>query len=305
MQSVKISGYPNIILLVNPIAGGKKAFREAPRVKAKLIQAGWKVRTVVPRSAALTTEYVSKLPAGSIVGALGGDGLLARVCEGAVKSGAWVLPLPSGRGNDMCRALGMLLNPETLASQSASYKPHKIDVGEANGKVFLGAVSIGYDALICQRANAFKYLSGAAVYAIAAAIEIFRLKQPFEFLTAARHQQDSKKAWMLTVSNSGVYGGGMKICPESNLQDGKLEMVSLHMPRKGIFLKALKDVFSGKILDHPGVSWERITSVKINSSEPMVVYADGDYVGQTPVKIRVLSKALTVLLPENSKIEPV
>jgi diacylglycerol kinase (ATP) len=38
-------------------------------------------------------------------------------------------------------------------------------------------------------------------------------------------------------------------------------------------------------------------SVKIESSRPVIVQADGDIIGETPVMIEVLPRAVTVIVP--------
>lgn len=286
-----------IILLINPIAGSGKARQQAPRVMANLRSQGWDVKAVAPTSEAATVSYVKGLPAGTVVAALGGDGFLARVCEGAYHSGAHVIPLPGGRGNDMCRALGVAKKLQDAVRAVPALRPRKIDVGMAGGKLFLGTVYVGFDSEASERANQFKHLTGPLVYPVAAALKLMSVKHPFDFTIAVDGEVIKRKAWLADVCNSGRYGGGMQMSTESEVDDGQLELVTLWAKSRAAFLKVLLAAFSGKILSQSGVKWQRGKSFKLESTHPLVAYADGDRIGPLPLDISIKPSSVTVLVP--------
>lgn len=286
-----------MILLINPVAGGGKTKALAPRVLSNLKAQGWDVKTVAPVSEKATVDYVKSLPAGTVVVALGGDGFLARVCEGAYHSGAHVVPLPAGRGNDMCRALGVNPNLDQAVRSLPSLRPRKIDIGIANGKVFLGTVYAGFDSEASERANQFKWLTGPIVYAAGATLRLISNKKPFDFEIQVDGKRLYRKAWLVDICNSGRYGGGMQVCPQSNPMDGQLEMVSVAAPSRTRFLKMLKAMFQGTLLEQNGVQWRRGKKFRVNSRQPLVAYADGDKLGDLPLEVHVEPAAVTVLIP--------
>lgn len=106
---------------------------------------------------------------------------------------------------------------------------------------------------------------------------------------------DSKDIWLFVVSNSGQFGGGMKISPHSNLQDGLLEVVSVGRVSKLDFLFTLPKVFSGKHLNHPKLQLMTMRKVLIESKLDLMAFADGEPVGRTPLNIAVLPAALKII----------
>lgn len=286
-----------MILLINPIAGGGKTKNLAPRVMSNLKAQGWNVKAVAPTSEKATVDYVKGLPEGTVVVALGGDGFLARVCEGAYHSGAHVVPLPAGRGNDMCRSLGVNPNLDEAVRALPSLRRQKIDIGLANGKVFLGCVYAGFDSEASERANQFKHLTGPIVYAAAAVLKLIQIKKPYDFEIQVDGQRLYRKAWLVDVCNSGRYGGGMQVCPQSHPGDGLLEVVSVAAPSRTRFVRMIKAMFKGTLLEQNGVQWRRGQKFKVTCRQPMVAYADGDYLGDLPLEVEVKPAAVTVLIP--------
>lgn len=286
-----------LILMVNPIANKGGARRRTPAVCRNLEAQGWKVRVVVPRSAQATTDFVRQLPQDCLVVALGGDGFIARVCEGALDSQVRVLPLAAGRGNDFCRALNLPENIFETVRMLPALREHRIDIGRANGRVFLGAVSAGFNSIASQWVSDTRLYLGALVYAAGALATFFRVKKPFKYRISVDGKTWEQEAWMADVCLSGRYGGGMQICPESNLEDGQLELVTIEANGRRNLPGVLLDVFNGTILQRPGVKWRRGKRFTLHMNQRTVVHADGDKLGYTPVEVEILPAALTVLAP--------
>ena len=53
-------------------------------------------------------------------------------------------------------------------------------------------------------------------------------------------------------------------------------------------------VFSGKHLDHPRVEYRQTKSVTIETEEHAELFADGEFLQETPAKIDVLPRELEV-----------
>jgi diacylglycerol kinase family enzyme len=99
------------------------------------------------------------------------------------------------------------------------------------------------------------------------------------------------------VANSKAYGGGMLVVPHAELDDGLLDVVLCSASSKLHFLRSLPKLFSGSHVDDPYLRFLRGAAVEVSADRPFVVYADGDPIGELPVRVRVARKALRVLVP--------
>jgi YegS/Rv2252/BmrU family lipid kinase len=294
----------NCLLLINPISGGGKALANREKVSTTLQSTGYQVRTVVSTNQEDLVAQVLTAPEQLII-LLSGDGSLRAAAQTIISSSIpkIIAPLPGGRGNDFCAALGVPRNLNlAVRNLIDTPKSEQVDVMQINqSQIALGAVSIGLDAAaayisyqIQEQGN--RWLTGAPLY-LYSALKALRGWQTLEVqLEHSDNTVESKGVWLYVVSNSGRFGGGMKISPNSNLTDGKLEIISVGEVTKFDFLKTLPRVFSGSHLSHPKVFTNSITSIKIMTSKPVTAFADGEPIAATPIEVKVLPKALTVLI---------
>jgi diacylglycerol kinase family enzyme len=105
-------------------------------------------------------------------------------------------------------------------------------------------------------------------------------------------------AYSIGAANSKAYGGGMRAAPDALLDDGLLEVVVCENVSKLTFLtKILPKVFSGTHVHEPSVSVFRAAEVVVSADRPFTMYADGDPIGELPVRVRALRGAVMMLTP--------
>lgn len=225
---------------------------------------------------------------------IGGDGMMHHaineITTFVTDNQVPIALIPSGTGNDFARALGLdikfpLRNIDTFLTTP----PVRVDLGEVNGRRFGAICSTGFDSLVNERANAMSWPKGKRKYDIAMLQELPRFK--------ARNYQiniDGKNldvnAMLIAVGNGSSYGGGMKVCPDAQLDDGLLDVMILHPVPKIEFLKIFPKVYSGAHVEHPKVEILRGQSITITGDA--ITYADGERISPTPVRINALPGAL-------------
>jgi YegS/Rv2252/BmrU family lipid kinase len=281
------------LLVVNPASGGGRALRAAPAVVAALQQDGWQVRAVRSRSLVDVEERIARLDEGDLVAVLGGDGTLGSAAAGAFRSSAVLAPLPGGRGNDLCRALGVSLDPVTAARGLATAERRRIDVGLAGTRVFVCVAHAGFDSVANDIANRTHLLRGTPVY-VYAALRAVSGWQPAVFGVDTGNGPREHAGWSVAVANAPSYGGGMKIAPHAVLDDGRLAVTLIGDVSRPDFLRTLPTVFSGRHVEHPKVSTDSAPAVTLSADRPFDVYADGELVGPLPMTFRCLPSALEV-----------
>jgi diacylglycerol kinase family enzyme len=170
----------------------------------------------------------SALEAGAaLVVAVGGDGTV-RACAEALAGGRVPLAIvPAGSANLTARALGVPVRLGRALAVAFGGRNRAIDLGRADGTVFVAMAGIGLDAAVIGAAPALaKRLAGWPAYAAAATGQLMR--RPVSFtIRIDRGEPVVLRARCVTVGNSGALPGGFAIMPAAQLDDGKLDVVVL------------------------------------------------------------------------------
>ncbi|HEY1356408.1 MAG TPA: diacylglycerol kinase family protein [Solirubrobacterales bacterium] len=286
-----------LVLLVNPSSAGGGALKLLPRIESALDQRHIEFRVLRTRSlehgvdAALRAVEAGELPV-----VISGDGLIGAV--GGAMAGAET-PLgiiPGGRGNDLARVLGIPDEPEPAVEVLAAGHSRVIDVGEANGRRFLGIVSVGFDSEANRVANETKHIRGSLVYAYAAIRTLIGWK-PARFTVRVDEERIRFTGYSVSVANNRAFGGGMFVAPDAELDDGLFDVVMVGEGGKLHFAGNLPKVFKGTHVELEEVRVFRASHLELSASRPIPVYADGEHLTDLPAALRVLPRALSVIVP--------
>jgi YegS/Rv2252/BmrU family lipid kinase len=284
-------------LIVNPSAGAGRAAKLLPGVEMALRSHGISFR--VDRTTSI--EHARELAraareAGELAAAMGGDGLAGAVAGELQGSDAVMALLPGGRGNDLARKLGLGHDPVAAVDVLAAGKERRIDVAEAGGTVYVGILSAGFDSVVNEIANATRLPLGTQVYAYAA-LRALPAWKPARWEVTVDGAEHAFSGYAVAVANSGVFGGGMWLVPDAELDDGLLDVAFTEDRSKTAYLRALNKVFKGTHVHDRGFTIVRGREVTFRADRPFVSYADGDPVASLPVTVRVLPQALRVIAP--------
>jgi YegS/Rv2252/BmrU family lipid kinase len=286
-------------VIVNPSAGGGRAARELPAVQGALKTLGLEHHVERTQSIDHARELATAAAAaGEVAVAFGGDGLIGAVAGALARAGAGVLGvLPGGRGNDFARALGIPLTPVEATVVLAHGVEQALDLGQADGRVFAGIASCGFDSDANRIANETRLVRGNLVYAYGALRALAAWRPATFALEIDGRPARTISGYTIAVANSKAYGGGMLMAPDASLTDGLLELVIIGAIGKIRFLRGLPDVFRGEHVDHAEVEVVRCAAVRISADRPFTMYADGDPIAELPVEVRALPGAVRALVP--------
>ncbi len=287
-----------LLLLVNPAAGGGRARARVPAVSAEFARLGAIHRVVETRGTEhAQEEAAAAVEAGETVAAVGGDGLLRPVAEVLRNTSSALAIIPGGRGNDLARVLGIPTEPVAAARIAATGHERLIDMAEVNGVPYLGIASFGFDSDANRIANEVKLVQGNLVY-VYAALKALAGWKAAGFTVTVDGERHDLSGWSVGVCNSKAYGGGMFAAPHAELDDGLLDVVSCGETSKWHFLSSvLPALFKGKLLEDPSVSTFRGSEFELAADRPFEIYADGDPVGSVPATISVVPQCLRVIVP--------
>jgi YegS/Rv2252/BmrU family lipid kinase len=293
---MEIAGMP-LALLVNPSSAGGRTLKLLPRVEGALD--AQRVDFRVQRTKGLehgAEQAQLAVEAGELPVVMSGDGLVGAVGGAMAGSETPLGIVPGGRGNDFARVLGIPDEPEDAVATILAGHSRRVDVGEVNGKRFLGIVSVGFDSEANRRANETHFLRGNTVYAYAALRTLLSWK-PARFTIRVDDERVRISGYSVSVANSRAFGGGMFIAPNAELDDGEFDIVTVGEVGKLRFVSNLPKVFKGTHVEADEVRVFRAPHLELSASKPFPVYADGEHLTDLPASLRVLPQALSVLAP--------
>lgn len=300
-----------LCLIVNPAAGNGRGRALLPRATAALADVGQEHRVIESASLAHAKDLAADAAArGEVVVAVGGDGMAGALAGAAATGQAHYGLIPTGRGNDLASVLGIPADPAAAARVIAAGEVRHMDLIAASTPdhaevIVAGSVYAGIPAVAGAIANSTKWLGGSLVYPVAALRALARWKPATFTVTIdgqeARHEFEG---YAVVVANSPLFGAGMRVAPPAVIDDGVLDIVLMQHAAKLTFVRALIRIKDGSHVLLPQISLERGSDVTISMSRDLPAAADGEplsaatpLVAGTPLRIRALPAALTVLVP--------
>jgi diacylglycerol kinase (ATP) len=290
----------DICFIVNKISGTDHQKRFHHLVEKHLDHTRFRHQWVYTEYSGHGTGLAKRAVAGGtkIIVAVGGDGSINEVASGIVGTGAILGVIPKGSGNGLARALHIPRNTAAAIRLINRGTVRKIDVGFANGYVFLSNAGVGFDALIAKKFSESKQ-RGFIHYArlIATTYSQYR---PEEYLLTIDGKEIREKAFFINVANGNQLGYEFKVSPKALPDDGILD-VCLMKPVSLISMGAvsiqsfLGDNFSGKYARQ-----FRGTTIDISGEHLNWMQIDGDameVVGNNKVSIRLRPQGMPVICP--------
>lgn len=264
----------------------------------------------------------------------GGDGTLHRHLPQLVRLHLPVMIVPRGSGNDFARALGIRSFREALSTWqafcAAGAHCREVDLGlitqlatevlgpgsvrletrgfsywVPNKSYYFACIgSVGLDAEIARRANDLpRWVRSHGGYALALPGTLARFKPRQTTIAVAENGHPSRfeprysqPTFLAAFANTPVYGGGMKIAPQAQMDDGHLDVCVVKSLKKLKLLSLFPTVYFGRHLQIPEVDYFRATRVQVETEGGANVFADGEYVCRTPIEVGIASKALKVVV---------
>ena len=294
---------PDIVVVLNPKAGRYRAIRHKGTLQNLLEQVSrrtgltWRiVQTSRPGQATELARQAAEEGA-SIVVAAGGDGTCGEVANGIIGTPALLGVLPLGTGNDFARCAGIGENLQIAVENLFTGKPRRIDLGSVAGRYFINVAGCGLDAAVAKRVNqGFRFLHGTAAY-VAALFQTILTFKPVSMRITIDGEEQHLNALLCTVANTQSYGGGMRIAPYAQIDDGLLDVCIVKAVNKLEFVSVFPRVYSGTHITHPCFLMHTARRVHVESTPPVPVLVDGDVMGTTPVEFTVHPGAIEVILP--------
>jgi diacylglycerol kinase (ATP) len=298
------------LLIANPAAGGGRN-PVLPRLQAALRARGLDHDLVLTAHAGHATGLAREaVDAGRrYLVAVGGDGTVHEVANGMVDASAGTARradlvlgvVGAGSGCDLVRTFGLDRAPEVVADHLVSDHILPIDLGRLrltgpDGRervvVFANVAEAGFGGSVVQVSARLPARLGPARYAAAIVAAWGRFRRR-ETTVTVDGGTVTEPVCNVVIANGQFFGGGLHVAPRALPTDGRFNVQSWGGTVTDV-IRATRLLRTGSHLQRDDVREWQSTTVMIDAPQPLVVEADGEVLGVTPVTADVLHRVLAL-----------
>jgi diacylglycerol kinase (ATP) len=253
-----------------------------------------------PASREETTDQIRQA---AIEGAMhfavaGGDGTVNLAVNALMPLGLDAPPvvgvLPLGTGCDLLRTFGMPLDLARAARHLATEDTYAIDIATLEGgwgtRYFVNVAQAGVGAAAAQTAVRLGRRLGSSRYSLAFAARFPAFPRAKVTVTTERRTIESE-ALAVILANAQFFAGGWNVAPKATLVDGVLDVQIIDTPKTAA-PALVPRVIKGTHLTDRGVRRVSAAEFSVISHPVWPLECDGDLVGNTPVRGRVIPAAI-------------
>lgn len=266
-------------IIFNPVAGKQKAFKNLGIVERVMAERNAKYEIYKSggvHDAEYITRELTKSGEKELV-VLGGDGTLNEVLNGIHDPSNCNLGLvPSGTGNDFAARMGIPLDAEkaTLRILDGVAKP--VDYIDVSGTRSMNVAGLGIDVDVLERCQRGR-MNGKLKYLISLVKSLFLFKGYNVKIECEGGETETRSVLICAVCNGSLFGGGIKICPEADPSDGKMDVVCVDDPKSILKrMKMLIELMKGKILSYPLTTYFKADKVTFAPENKCPIQLDGE-----------------------------
>jgi diacylglycerol kinase (ATP) len=296
------------VLILNPTSGISTVTdkRMSPEETEKTILQGLLSYGIEPEIYYTTPEDTGKRLAAraaaehaELVIAVGGDGTIHAVADGLVGTQSTLGIIPTGTMNNLAHSLNI---PDTIPAACiaiAKGETRLIDVGKINEHVFLEVAGIGFEASLFPAAEEIKKPGLlTTLHGVVSGLKTLLTFKPTRIrITFDDRQRRPYEALQVTICNAPFYGMHLEVVPNILMDDGLLDVVIYRNFSKLEYIRHAISISQGRRRYQPKIVHRRVTSLQINSDQPIDLQVDGVPQGITPAFVTVLPGALRVCVP--------
>lgn len=290
-------------LTVNPHGGVKKGKEILTKVIPLFDNANIQLTIIETEYAGHARDLAKELPMDGYNGfcCIGGDGTLHESINGLMeRKDKLKFPIgliTGGTGNSFMYDLDCL-DPIDAVNRIIRGKTRPLDIFEcnANGTIYYGFNIIGWGMATDANTLAEKFRwMGTQRYNFSSIIEVLRHKKRFARVEIDGDMIGADFAFIIGC-NTIHTGKGMRMAPLAQLDDGLIDLIIVRKVSRIRLLRLFPKIFSGAHIGDPGVDYRQVKNFKIIPDEDNPLNIDGEIIGSTPFEVKMLPKAVEVLV---------
>jgi len=287
-------------IIYNPTSGQKKTIKTAEFVRSELEKAGYEATFHPTLGKGHCTDIVRELCTEEDdckIIIIGGDGTFSEAINGVIDFDKVTFGLiPCGTGNDFARKLGISLKPKRAIKAILRGEADKLDYLDlGNGERCLNVCGMGMDVDVLVKYASMKHFAGKIKYYLS----LFHVLTHFKGHTVRYKIGDvegEQEVFMAAIANGSYIGGGMAISAESDVRDGKLDLVVIDNIKKSQIPYRLIKFLAGKMHLQPCTHIFRGVEAEIEILDQGKVQVDGEVRDNTKLIGKIVPGKLRVFL---------
>lgn len=309
-----VEGDVKWFVIVNPISGSGKGLDDFPLISKLLRDNGIRCEAVFTEHKCHATELtVSAVTAGyRHIIVVGGDGTLHEVVNGlfiqqvVTPSEVTIAVIAVGTGNDWIRMYGLPTRYSAVIRAIKEGYTFLQDVAAVEyeesryrqTRYMANVAGVGFDAAVIKRGQVMRSRgrSGASLYIRALVNTFFRYKPTGTKIWVDDRLLYNNLLFSAAIGVGKYNGGGIQQLPAAVADDGLLDVTLIKPLHWWHILFRLRYFFNGAIYSIGHVQHLQGSKIRIESSPEIMLEIDGELLGASPVEIRVLHRAVKVVV---------
>lgn len=293
----------NLLLVINPCAGQRRANKVLPEIIRIFLDAGYRCETYVTAAAGDATDYVAQCAQKfDRVVCIGGDGTLNETIAGVLQAGA-DLPIgyiPAGTTNDYASSLSLSADVLQAAKDAVEGDVRTLDVGTFNGRYFTYTASCGaFTRASYSTPQVWKNSLGHLAYVLEGIKDLPSLK-PFHLKIETGERVLEDDFLFCSVTNSTSVGGILKLDSQMvALNDGRFEVMLVRNPTTPMQLSTILHGLTTVDLPNEMIHFFSANRICVNCDSSMEWTLDGERAEGGPcVTMQNLHSAVRIVIPK-------
>ncbi|HVZ57053.1 MAG TPA: hypothetical protein VG870_10380, partial [Chitinophagaceae bacterium] len=168
-----------------------------------------------------------------------------------------------------------------------SCAPRPVDAGRCNDRLFINGAGIGFEGAVAHSLAGRRKLPGKTSFLLAVLRRILFYRSRYYQIRTPEESWEGRLL-MISVGNGQRAGGGFRVTPAAQIDDGLLDMICVDplMPLSRI--RYLPVIEKGRHLGLPFVHALRTTELWIRSDGPIPVHLDGELYSSRELHLEIL-----------------
>lgn len=302
-----------VLIIVNPVAGKGKGKTFAEKLDQILVdhhQSQVEIKATQEEGDATTWASQAQDQGYDTVICLGGDGTVRETVTGLMANDQRpdFAFIPMGTVNDLARAVGYQLNPEKAIQDFKTMETAPLDIGLINDQdYFINVIAAGSipEGVMDTEAED-KNQMGVLAYVKDGLSAMFNKHSGYKLtVTDGQGQTHQLETKLLLIGLTNSIGGIEIMVPQAHYSDGQAHLIAIQGTSPLDILRgAVEKGFealnpeSDKLLKIDSDHFKVALADDQDQDQDVQVNVDGDPGAHLPIDVKVLSQALTILIPK-------
>lgn len=314
-------------VIVNPSSAKGRTAERWITLKEIIHQSFKEYKYIFTEKPAQATEIARDLlkDGSDLIIGVGGDGTLNEITNGyfekdsnrIINADASLAIIPSGTGSDFIRYMKIPKDFKKCLELIKNSKNRKIDVGQItfnnlnipnqpssiNGNVnrpstyFINVADFGLGAEVARYVSAIPSGKRGAFSYYKGLLSTLRTYKSQGVRIIIDDKEELEGRFLIgAIANGPIFGGGMKIAPDAEPDDGYFDLVLVEDMKRFETIKNSWHLYTGTVKTHPKVVIKRAKNIKVFPKEdnetPVNIEYDGETGPSLPAEFKIIQRTV-------------